>query len=155
MKPEIWGPQLWFLMHIISFEYPDHPMETDKRIYYDFYSSLKDIIPCDKCKKHYREFLHKHPLLPFLDKKADLVKWVIDIHNFVNESLGKPFVSMDEVLDIYANLNPISPFATIDNLKIAKKYELKQYTKLYYWIVIMMIILISIKFYYNRYYFSL
>ena len=121
MKPEIWGSHLWFLMHIISFEYPDNPMENDKRIYYDFYNSLKDIIPCEKCKTHYREFLHIHPLLPFLDKKADLVKWVIDIHNFVNESLGKPIVSMDEVLDIYANLNPISPFATVDNIKIAKK----------------------------------
>ena len=68
MKPEVWGPQLWFILHIISFEYPENPTENIKRVYYDFYTSLKDILPCDLCKKHYREFLHKNPILPFLDK---------------------------------------------------------------------------------------
>ena len=36
----------------------------------------------------------------------------------------------DEVLDIYGNLNPISPFAAIDTIAIAKKHEIKRYTKL-------------------------
>ena len=84
MKPSVWGPQFWFILHIISFEYPEYPTESDKNIYYSFYSSLKDILPCEMCKKHYREFIHKHPLMPFLDKKADLIQWVIDIHNQVN-----------------------------------------------------------------------
>ena len=154
MKPETWGPQFWYILHIISFEYPDNPVETDKRVYYDFYSSLKDILPCNACKNHYREFLHKHPLLPFLDKKADLVQWVVDIHNFVNESLGKPILSLDEVLDIYGSLNPISPFAKVDSIAIAKKHEIKRYTKLYYWLVILGIIIICARFYFNRYYFS-
>jgi hypothetical protein len=93
--------------------------------------------------------------MPFLDKKADLIQWVIDIHNQVNISLGKPEFSLDEVLDIYGNLNPISPFASVDAVAIAKKHEIKRYTKLYYWLVIMGIIIISIKFYFARYYFSL
>ena len=154
MKPSVWGPQFWFILHIISFEYPDNPNELDKRVYYDFLISLKDILPCEKCKKHYREFIHKHPLHPFLDKKADLVKWCVDIHNFVNESLGKPILSMDEVLDIYSNLNPISPFAAIDKIAIAKKHEIKKYTKLYYWLVILAIIIICVKYYFSKYYFS-
>ena len=106
------------------------------------------------CKKHYREFLHQHPLLPFLDKKADFVKWVIDIHNQVNASLGKPIYSMDEVLDTYSVLNPISPFASVDSIAIAKKHEIKRYTKLYYWLVIMIIIIIVSRYYFNRYYFT-
>ena len=40
MKPDVWGPQLWFILHIISFEYPDNPTELNKRVYYDFYTSL-------------------------------------------------------------------------------------------------------------------
>ena len=83
-----------------------------------------------------------------------MVKWCIDIHNFVNESLGKPILSMDEVLDIYSNLNPISPFAAVDTIAIAKKYEVKRYTKLYYWLVILAIIIICIKYYFSKYYFS-
>ena len=154
MKPSVWGPQFWFILHIISFEYPENPTEIDKNIYYSFYSSLRDILPCEMCKKHYREFLHKHPLMPFLDKKADFIQWVIDIHNQVNISLGKPVLSLDEVLDIYGNLDPISPFASVDAVAIAKKHEIKRYTKLYYWLVILVIIIIASRFYFNRYYFS-
>lgn len=154
MKPEVWGPQLWFILHIISFEYPENPTENIKRVYYDFYTSLKDILPCDLCKKHYREFLHKNPILPFLDKKDDLIRWVVDIHNDINISLGKRALSMDEVIDIYSTLNPISPFARVDADEIAKKYEIKRYTKIYYWIVIMAIIILCARYYFNRYYFS-
>ena len=155
MKPQFWGPQLWYILHIISFEYPEIPNEITKRTYHDFYASLKDVLPCSECRRHYKEYLHTFPLTPHLDSRDTLIKWVHELHNIININTGKRSISLDEMIDIYSNLNPISPFATIDNIKIAKKHEIKQYTKLYYWIVIMIIILISIKFYYNRYYFSL
>ena len=122
MKPDIWGPHFWYILHIISFDYPLRPTEYDKRVFHDFYSSLKDIIPCEKCRKHYRTHINKYPLTPHLDTRDTLVKWVIQVHNFVNASLGKPILSIPEVMDIYANLKPLSPFATIDNIAIKKKY---------------------------------
>ena len=61
---------------------------------------------------------------------------------------------MDEVIDIYSTLNPINPFARVDADEIAKKYEIKRYTKIYYWIVIMAIIILCARYYFNRYYFS-
>ena len=61
MHPSIWGSQLWYIMHLISFEYPINPTEYDKRIYHDFYTSLKDVIPCEDCKKHYREHITRYP----------------------------------------------------------------------------------------------
>ena len=154
MKPEIWGPHFWYILHIISFEYPLNPTEYDKRIYHDFYTSLKDVIPCEMCKKHYRNHIHKYPLTPHLDTRDTLIKWVIQVHNFVNASIGKPILSIEEVVDIYSNLNPISPFAKIDTIKIAKKHEQKQYVKMYYWLVILLIIIICSRYYFNRYYFS-
>ena len=38
MKPDIWGPHFWYILHIISFDYPLRPTEYDKRVYHDFYS---------------------------------------------------------------------------------------------------------------------
>jgi len=154
MKPDIWGPHFWYILHIISFDYPLRPTEYDKRVYHDFYTSLKDIIPCETCRKHYRTHINKYPLTPHLDSRDTLVKWVIQVHNFVNASLGKPILSIPEVMDIYANLKPLSPFATVDNIAIAKKYEEQKYIKTYYWLVLLFIIIIGFRYYFNRYYFS-
>ena len=154
MKPEIWGPQLWYILHIISFEYPIKPTEYDKRIYHDFYTSLKDVIPCEICRKHYQTHIHKYPLTPHLDTRDTLVKWVIQVHNFVNASLGKPIFTIEQVMDIYKNLQPLSPFASVDTIAIVKKHEDKQYIKMYYWLVILFIIIVVSRYYFNRYYFS-
>ena len=154
MKPEIWGPHLWYILHIISFEYPLNPTEYDKRIYHDFYTSLKDVIPCEMCRKHYRTHINKYPLTPHLDTRDTLVKWVIQVHNFVNASLGKPILTIAQVMDIYSNLKPISPFATVDTIAIAKKHEEKQYMKTYYWIVFLLIFAIGSHYYCDRYYFT-
>ena len=36
MDPNIWGPQLWFSLHIITFNYPNTPNNTDKQTYKNF-----------------------------------------------------------------------------------------------------------------------
>ena len=154
MKPDIWGPHLWYILHIISFDYPLNPTEYDKRIYHDFYTSLKDVIPCEMCRKHYRTHINKYPLTPHLDTRDTLVKWVIQVHNFVNASLGKRVFTIEEVMDIYSNLRPISPFATVDNIAIDKKHDEKQDMIMYYWLFILLVLIITSKIYYNKYYFS-
>jgi hypothetical protein len=155
MKPEIWGPHLWFIMHLISFEYPERPTEMDKRIYHDFYTSLKDVIPCEMCKKHYRDHITKYPLTPHLDTRDTLVKWVIQVHNFVNASLGKPMLNIQQVMEIYSKVKPVSPFASINTPEIIKKYETKHYNKLIGWIIILGIAIIISRYYFNRFYFCL
>jgi len=154
MLPSIWGPHLWFIMHIISFEYPQQPSEYDKRIYHDFYTSLKDVIPCSDCKKHYRDFITQYPITPHLDTRSSLIKWVIQVHNFVNKSIGKPELSVQEVLDIYANLKPQSPFVRI-NLATNKKttYE-KETARIWFFIFLAGLIIMICHYYFNRYYFS-
>ena len=57
-------------------------------------------------------------------------------------------------MDIYSNLKPISPFATVDTIAIAKKHEEKQYMKTYYWIVFLLLFAIGSHYYCDRYYFT-
>lgn len=154
MHPSIWGSQLWYIMHLISFEYPINPTEYDKRIYHDFYTSLKDVIPCEDCKKHYREHITRYPLTPHLDSRDNLVKWVIQVHNFVNTSLGKPTLSIEQVMIIYKNLKPQSPFIKVDTELIIKQTEQKEYYRLYVFIFLALVIIIASRYYFNRYYFS-
>ena len=158
MHPKIWGPHLWYILHIISFEYPEFPTEYDKRIYHDFYTSLKDVIPCIECRKHYRDHITKYPLTPHLDSRATLIKWVIQVHNFVNSSIGKPTFTIQQIMDIYANLNPLSPFATVDTALLKAQTALKEqkeYYRIYTFIILAGITILASRYYFNRYYFSL
>ena len=104
MDPKIWGPFMWFILHIITFNYPEKPSSFDKEAYRDFFISLKNVIPCEQCRKHYSKNIQEHPITPHLDNKTNLIKWLINIHNLVNISLNKRMYTMDEVLQTYENL---------------------------------------------------
>ena len=103
MDPFVWGKHAWFFLHTITFTYPKKPTELDKRHMYDFFMKLQYILPCDMCKKHYKEHLYNMPLAPHLESRNSLVLWFIRFHNTVNKSLGKKQLSAEEVMNIYNN----------------------------------------------------
>ena len=51
----------------------------------------------------------EHPIDPHLENKDSLVKWVIDIHNKVNEELNKPKLEYQEAIDLYLNATEDQP----------------------------------------------
>ena len=158
MDPQLWGPQLWYVLHIISMSYPKEPTEYIKRAYHDFYSNLKDVLPCEICRKHYSKFIMEYPITPHLDTRENLVKWVIQIHNFVNLELGKPVMDVETVIELYDNLIPTSPFTLIDVNKIAEDTAIKKKNTLFYLkfgIGICIFIIVILKFYYSRNYYQL
>ena len=85
----VWGPPAWTFLHIVTYNYPENPTNEDKSNYLNFFDSLKHVIPCNKCKGHYKENLKKYDLNNSLDSRQDLVKWLIDLHNDVNRDNGK------------------------------------------------------------------
>ena len=101
MDPYIWGPPFWFSLHSVTFTYPFHPDEEDKARVKNFFHSLPYVLPCKICRVHYSEHLRDHPIEGSLDCRADLVKWLIDVHNTVNQMLGKRTYTLEEVLQIY------------------------------------------------------
>ena len=101
MDPIVWGPKLWFVIHTFALNYPDNPTYEDKRVMEEFFNNLKWSIPCEKCRIHYRERLQRNPIINYLDNKQSLFKFTIDLHNQVNQSLGKKIYSYDEVVQIY------------------------------------------------------
>ena len=166
MDPKIWGPFMWFILHIITFNYPEKPSSFDKEAYRDFFISLKNVIPCEQCRKHYSKNIQEHPITPHLDNKTNLIKWLINIHNLVNTSLNKRMYTMDEVLQTYENLKPISPFAiqSVDitnkinesfNTSITNKEKFQKKNKCLYTIIIVLIIIVVVlKFIHKRNYYD-
>ena len=102
--PAVWGPIFWMTIHIVALGYSDNPSYSEKRAAKEFYEGLQFLIPCPKCKEHYRDNLKIHPITPSLDNRKDLFKWTVKMHNLVNKQLGKPEVSEEEALKFMGRL---------------------------------------------------
>lgn len=103
MNPEVWGPHMWFFLHTISFNYPDAPTQQDKDDMKSFIYAFQKIIPCDKCKNHFKQHLTKFPVENYLSSKKEFAEWVVMIHNIVNKTNGKREYSFDEVVKMYVH----------------------------------------------------
>lgn len=153
MDPKVWGPHFWFILHLVSFNYPDNPSTPDKDNYKRFYESIGDILPCPLCKKHYKSHMSQFPIGVHLDSRMDLITWVVQVHNFVNQYLGKPIYTVKQALDTYANLDPVSPFIKVNLNAIKRKKMVKHYGKLYVLIFIAAVILAFTIYLHNKYYY--
>lgn len=102
MNPEVWGKHGWHFLHSITLAYPDNPTNLDKQKYKYFFESLSDVIPCDKCKSHYKYQIQHYP--PNLESKYELVNWLIFIHNNVNVINNKPKWTYEQFINYYKDL---------------------------------------------------
>lgn len=118
ISPEVWGPFFWHTMHLAALGYSANPTNAEKKAAKDFYESLVHMIPCAICKTHYADFLLKYPVTPSLDNRTDLFRWTVNIHNAVNESLGKKPVTEADSIRFYAALGARgrSPVYTLDDI---------------------------------------
>ena len=111
---EIWGNAGWTFSHIITFAYPPEPTEKQKQSALQYFTSLEDILPCQKCQMHYQKLLKEYP--PDVTSQDTLSKWFVFIHNQVNQRLGKPEVTYDEAKTYFTE-------------KIFKDFQLQQKQK--------------------------
>jgi len=104
LPPSAWGPFFWHTMHIVALGYPTNPSYGHKKAAKEFIESFAFLIPCPICKEHFIEHLKESPISPFLDRREDLFKWTVTLHNKVNKKLGKPIVSELEAIHYYKRL---------------------------------------------------
>lgn len=104
LPPAVWGPFFWHTMHIMALSYPEKPTYAHKRAAKDFFESLAHLIPCPKCREHYSTHLQKVPISPHLDRREDLFRWTVAVHNEVNKMLEKPLVTEKESVLFYKRI---------------------------------------------------
>ena len=99
LGPATWGPSGWKFIHFVALGYPSTPSSEQKQAYSNFFSSLHKVLPCSTCANNYEKNLSLLPLTnDILNDRDKLIKWTIDIHNIVNEELGKPKISYEEAI---------------------------------------------------------
>ena len=101
MTPDVWGPPLWYKLHVKTFEYSKYPTETEKKNAVDYFKTVDTLLPCTICKQHYNEYLIRRPVEYHVDTRDELAVWLIDLHNEINSQNNKKILSYREVFDIY------------------------------------------------------
>jgi len=104
VPPEVWGPFFWHTIHIVALGYPQDPSYTHKKATKEFFESLQFLIPCPICRQHYVSHMAKMPIGPSLDSRTDLFRWTIELHNEVNQMLGKRKYTETEVIQYYTRI---------------------------------------------------
>ena len=75
-----WGNSLWHGLHSIAYSY--NP-QTDKENYYNFFTILGAVLPCEECRIHYKQNLNDTQLKNALESNEGLFRYVYDLHNKV------------------------------------------------------------------------
>jgi hypothetical protein len=104
LPPETWGPFFWHTIHIVALGYPSNPTLAHKKAAKEFFESLKLLIPCPICRDHYVAHVEKFPITPHLDRRSDLFRWTVLLHNEVNTMLKKRTYTEAEALAYYKRL---------------------------------------------------
>lgn len=100
MSPEIWGTNGWNFIHTVAMAYPVNPSKKDIENYYNFYTNLEHVLPCSMCRKNLSKHLVEFPLTDYdLSSRYNLVRWTINLHNIVNQSIGKKVLTYSEAME--------------------------------------------------------
>lgn len=98
-EPTIWGPHAWFFLESIAMAYPTNPTYQEKKSADNFFTSLKYLIPCEKCRNNYISHLKIHPINEtVLSSRDNLFKWIVNVHNSVDSNKKKTY---DETFKYY------------------------------------------------------
>jgi hypothetical protein len=90
MLTAIWGPSMWHYLHTMSFNYPTHPSRHDKVVYRNFILSLKNVLPCGKCRSNLKNNFKKLPLsMKDMENRHTFSLYIYRLHELINTMLHK------------------------------------------------------------------
>lgn len=89
------GKATWSVMHTVASKYSMRPTPKEKKDMEEFIRLMSIMYPCSYCAKDFREDIKQHP--PQLESRKDLTLWFCQIHNKVNNKLGKPHFDCSKV----------------------------------------------------------
>lgn len=114
IDPKLWGSSGWSFIHYTALGYPENPTDEDKINYKIFYHNLQNTLPCLKCSLNYKENINQLPIDDSLNSREDLFKWTVNIHNIVNNELGKKNLSHKEAYYKYTENDSYGYFSKKD-----------------------------------------
>lgn len=88
-----WGPPGWKFLHSVAHGFPETPDESTQEKYRMFFTLVGSTLPCVLCRDSYNTFISENPVRT--TSRADLTRWLWEIHNKVNDKLDRTYKSSD------------------------------------------------------------
>lgn len=103
MLTYVWGPALWHSLHTISFNYPVHPTEKEKKEYRKWVLGLKNVLPCRYCRENLKKNMKKLPLtMERMASRETFSRYMYELHEHINTMLNKKSgLSYEDVRERY------------------------------------------------------
>ena len=98
IKPQLWGPIMWALLHSIAESMPDELNNNEQKAMKDFFSSLPMVLPCQKCRSHLLA-TYEQGYFPNVQSRETIRDDLFKLHNKVSRDLGKPEADVIPGLD--------------------------------------------------------
>lgn len=100
-----WGRPFWFSLHYGALNLPDVLDDEDRRMIFNFITSLPIFLPCDTCKNHANHYINEtpHDFAHIISSRENVFEFYWRFHNHVNASTGKRQITLEEAYDIYKN----------------------------------------------------
>lgn len=124
-----WGPIFWKLLHALAERAGTAPMPglrgDETRAWVAVIGTLPKTLPCEDCRNHLAAYLTCHPFeLPedYSQINAYVRRWLYDLHESVNERLGKQSYDFATLSTIY---RPVKLKPTFDILQVLMKRSIQ------------------------------
>jgi hypothetical protein len=103
MLTSVWGPSMWHYLHIMSFNYPIHPTEENKKHYSDFVINLQNVLPCKYCRMNLVKNFKRLPLtMKDMKNRHTFSLYIYNLHELINKMLHKTSnLTYEDVRDRY------------------------------------------------------
>ncbi len=99
--PPFFGPIVWDNMMLFATNYPNEPTNEDKTNMLQWLTLTMIFLPCGGCSMHGKAYIEKHP--PNVSTKENLIKYIVEFHNYVNVSLKKSTYTIMEAKAAFAS----------------------------------------------------
>lgn len=118
-----WGPFAWRILHSLAervtrIVFPLYEND-ERRAWIELLKSTGNMLPCEECRSHYKEWLLAHPVtsiqtMPYSQLREWIRTWIWTLHEDVNTRLGKTGIPYSDLSSTYSSTNISWTFKTFE-----------------------------------------
>ena len=91
------GSSTWTFLHSMSVYFPETPSQKQQQDMQQFMNLFSEFYPCKPCAENLKDHIAHHP--PETKSREEFSRWMCELHNEVNERLGKPYFDCSKVME--------------------------------------------------------
>ena len=102
-SPAVFGPPTWAYLHIATIHLPEDLNPVVATQVRNTMLAIPVMVPCEACALHSGNFMTANKArLDSLKTGSEFFNFTVDLHNFVNQRLGKKIVTYEEARTTWA-----------------------------------------------------